>query len=78
MIRFQKEKFDNNSNDPFLCKEYSVLHFNVAKLLKEQDLQKLNRSLTVKPISIGLIGYLCAFIFEPYAEDKKHRDNCPR
>ena len=52
-----------------LRKESSVLYFNVPKLLKDQHLQKLNSSLTVKPISIGLLGYLCAFIFEPYAED---------
>jgi len=41
----------------------------VAKLLKEQVLQKLNLPVIVLSISIGLFGYLCAFIFEPYAED---------
>ena len=34
-----------------------------------QDLHKLNLLLAVKSISIGLLVYLCAFIFEPYAED---------
>lgn len=33
--------------------ESSVLHFNVAKLLKHLHIQKLNLPLIVKPISIG-------------------------
>jgi hypothetical protein len=50
-------------------KEFSALRFNVPKLLKQAYLQKLNLLLTVKPSSIGLFGYLCAFIFGTYAEN---------
>ncbi len=42
---------------------FSAFCFNVPKLLKEKDLHKLNLVLIVKTISIGLFGYLCAFIF---------------
>jgi len=45
------------------------LLFNVPKLLKQVVLQKLNGLLIVLFTSIELFGYLCAFIFEPYAED---------
>jgi len=52
-----------------LAKESSILLLYVAKLLKEQHLQKLNITINVKPICIGLFGYLCTFIFGTYAED---------
>ncbi|HAH26206.1 MAG TPA: hypothetical protein DCL77_20990 [Prolixibacteraceae bacterium] len=69
MLYFQKKKLNNDPNDLFFSKEPSVLHFNVPKLLKHLHLRKLNLPLPVKSISIGILGYLCAFIFEPYAED---------
>jgi hypothetical protein len=61
-----------------LIKEFSALHFNATKLLKELYLQKLNFGLTVKTILFGLFGYLCAFIFGTYAENQEHRYYCPR
>jgi len=61
--------FQHHQSGVFWSKSPPLCVFNVHKLLKEEYLQKLNCTLTVKAILIGLIGYLCAFIFEPYAED---------